>query len=158
MRHEGDAEAWLRVRAEGGEVPVEWADVPRSERPYLQAHGGPLSHGQLAAATRSQEPEAVEIEGLVATQPTVGLADALAYADDPDRKRKGATNPKTGALIDLPIVVELEGERYIHDGHHRLMAALARGERYADARVVDADSAALEAWARGRSGEDEAED
>ena len=41
---------------------------------------------------------------------------------------------------DHPIVVKIGGRHIIYDGHHRATAAVLRGEKAIDARVVDLDS------------------
>jgi hypothetical protein len=52
----------------------------------------------------------------------------------------GTRAPGHGALIDLPIIVKMGGELFVHDGHHRLSAAHLRGEATARVRLVDLDA------------------
>lgn len=41
--------------------------------------------------------------------------------------------------IDAPVVVRINGVDYIHDGHHRLAAEVARGRASARARLINLD-------------------
>lgn len=134
--------------ADGNEIDHGWKSVPHDARPYLQSHGGPLSHRQLADLSHGAPVEQVRLSKLVATQDDVGLKEVERYVEDPDAKaKKGIINATSGALVDMPIVVDWHGKQYIHDGHHRLFAQRLMGAKEAGARVIDADAVALGRWA-----------
>ena len=78
----------------------------------------------------------VDLSALYATQRHVNegrFVDYLTSGDLPpsDRAVRG------GARVDLPIVVCLDGCLFIHDGHHRLTRAWARGDEEAPVIFVD---------------------
>lgn len=147
--------------ARADDIDHGWPSVPHDERPYLQSHGGPLSHRQLSEMSHGAPVQMVRLADLTATQESVGSDEVERYVEDPERKlKKGVVNPKNGMLIDMPLVVLWRDEAYIHDGHHRLFAARTQGDEEAPARVVDADAAAFAKWAERRGdaqGEEEAE-
>lgn len=93
----------------------------------------------------------IELSDLVATQPTVDPDEVAWFVDNPAFRAPVGTRNKFGLLIDLPLVVQRGGQELIHDGHHRLSAAVVRGEQTAEVRYLDLDldGPALARWARG---------
>ncbi len=79
----------------------------------------------------------VPLAELTAIQRTVNLERLEQHARDPKLNRPGLRSPGHGGLVDLPIVVRQGGKSFLHDGHHRSVGALLRGERSVRARVVD---------------------
>ena len=85
------------------------------------------------------EPVAVPLSELHATQERVN-AERVAQHLDGQVYAPGARAPGHGGLVDFPIVVRVNGQLHLHDGHHRAAAAHARGDRTIQARVVDVDA------------------
>lgn len=84
------------------------------------------------------EPQDVPLAELTATQARVN-DERVAQHLDQQLYAEGTRAPGHGGLVDFPIVVRLNGQLYLHDGHHRAAAAYARGDRSIRARVVDVD-------------------
>lgn len=80
--------------------------------------------------------ERVPLRGLHAIQHSVKPARVEQYIRDPELQGHTATHPKAGTPTNYPIVVEKDGIRYIHDGHHRLTAKELEGKGYAKVRLV----------------------
>lgn len=96
--------------------------------------------------------ESVKLDELVATQPTVDPAEVKRFSKEPPDVPKGKRNLR-GMLIDMPTVFIRDGEKRIFDGHHRLAAAMQRGEETAPARVIDLDAfrgSGVSTWASRR--------
>lgn len=72
------------------------------------------------------KPRPVLITDLTPTQPAVTI-DRLLHLQE-------GGEPETGD--PYPHVVDHEGRLYVHDGHHRYVIALIRGEASFPARVV----------------------
>lgn len=79
----------------------------------------------------------VPIGELTAIQGSVNAERLQRHLEDPRLIPKGARTPSSGMLKDRPVVVRLGDKSYLHDGHHRVLAAMLRGERDIKARVVD---------------------
>jgi hypothetical protein len=97
-----------------------------------------VSNREMNSLIASAPKRTIPLEGLHAIQHSVSaekLREHLLHPIEP-----GATHPKTGTPVDLPIVVQHEGIRSIWDGHHRLVAAKLRGASSAKVRFVDLDS------------------
>lgn len=77
------------------------------------------------ALGRKNELRTVSLDQLIPTQPEVGTAGVRKYATNPDSKQ--ASRPLK--------VIDYEGRLYVEDGHHRLVAAAARGDTEVLARV-----------------------
>ena len=90
----------------------------------------------IAAKSADAPIEDVAIRSLVATQKHVNTERLIDHATNPSLIPQGARASGAGGLIDLPTVVEIDGKKFIHDGHHRSMAAKLRGEDTIKARVI----------------------
>lgn len=124
----------------GDGVPVPWP--VRDARPRLS-----VPTAAFDKLVERAPVERVTLSELVATQPTVDPAEVARFAKDPPDVAKGKRNAR-GMLVDLPTVFRRDGELRIFDGHHRLAAAVQRGETTAPARVVDLDGVSgLARWA-----------
>lgn len=82
----------------------------------------------------------IQLSAIKGIQGTVNRERLNQHLKDPRLIPDGARAPGHGAAIDLPIVVKLGGEYYVHDGHHRLTASHLRGELDARVRLVDLDA------------------
>jgi hypothetical protein len=80
----------------------------------------------------------VPLHGLKGIQHSVRQATVEKYIDNPVVK-PGTRHLGHGGLVDFPIVIQQDGERYIHDGHHRLTAQALLGETMAEVRFVNFD-------------------
>lgn len=100
-----------------------------------------LSNRQINEAIRKAPVERVPLEGLHAIQHSVKAPRVQQYIADPHLMKPGTTNPKSKTPIDVPVVVERDGKRWIHDGHHRLTAEKLRGKTVARVRLVSLDKA-----------------
>jgi len=94
--------------------------------------------------------EQVPIDKLTATQATVRPAEVALLSETSAEVKPGRRSPKTGLLVDRPIVVKRNGKFLILDGHHRTAAAKERGEKTIGARVLDLSggSKGLSTWAK----------
>lgn len=79
--------------------------------------------------------ETVRLDELHSIQHSVVPARVKLYIVDPARVPNGKRGDH-GGLVDFPIVIEHEGVKYIHDGHHRLTALWLRGKETAQVRYV----------------------
>ncbi len=150
------AKALRRVRrwmANGGTEMWHGFPVAPEGKPFLTGRGrkGVTSIYDLTRWSRTAPAEVVPLEGLVATQPNVNLRDVAAYLENPNLKEERGYYGKSGALVDLPLVVRWDGTDYIHDGHHRLTAARLSGENEATVRMLDLDARGQAAWATRRA-------
>lgn len=84
--------------------------------------------------------ETVDLASLTGIQRTVNAERLAQHLEDENLIPEGQRSPHAGMLTDLPVVVKVDGQNYIHDGHHRATAAWVRGERAIGARVVDLDA------------------
>jgi hypothetical protein len=84
----------------------------------------------------------VAIAGLTAIQNTVNAERLEGYLENPHLTPVGARGVHTGMKKDLPVIVKKAGKSFIHDGHHRIVAAALRGEKAIKARVVNLEGAA----------------
>lgn len=83
--------------------------------------------------------KSIDLEELTGIQRTVKVERLQQHLDDEDLIPEGKRSEHGSMLIDMPVVVKIGGETYLHDGHHRATAAWVRGERAVGARVVDLD-------------------
>ena len=102
---------------------------------YLSA----VKEAGIARLSRKAPVGRVRLDAIKGIQGTVNRERLNQHLRDPRLIPDGARGSGNGALIDLPIVVKLGGEYYVHDGHHRLTAAHLRGEVDARVRLVDLD-------------------
>lgn len=82
---------------------------------------------------------ALPISSLTALQEYVRTWEVKAFAKDPDLRADGqgsGSRDEDGYANDYPIVIAWRGGRYIWDGHHGITAAIVRGDREVEARLV----------------------
>jgi hypothetical protein len=94
--------------------------------------------GAIRDAIRDAPIKRVDLAGLHAIQQSIQTSVVWKYLEDPDAA-SGRVNARTKTPSDLPIVVQQDGVRYIHDGHHRLTAEKLRGATTARVRFIDFD-------------------
>lgn len=82
----------------------------------------------------------VALRDLHGIQKTVNVERLAQHLEDENLVPEGKRSANAGMLIDLPVVVKMGGELFLHDGHHRATAAWVKGERAIGARVVDLDN------------------
>lgn len=138
------AKADVRAQAQD-----ELRDLPTSDRGYgtevpfpyaeREAYKQGLSNRGVREAIESAPITRIPIQNLNAIQRTIRARTVREYIEDPDLVPEGTRHARHKGLVDLPIVVQRGGIRYIHDGHHRLTAAKLRGEDAATVRLVDLD-------------------
>lgn len=149
----GDLMTWARAHARG--LPQDRAEV-RAQALEPGLYEGTAKH-PFPVADREKYLESVRAKGIArlslrapvgrirldaikGIQGTVNRERLGQHLKDPRLIPDGTRAPGHGALIDLPIVVKLGGEYFLHDGHHRLTAAHLRGEVDARVRLVDLDA------------------
>jgi len=81
----------------------------------------------------------IRLDALKGIQKTVNSERLGQHLQNPMMVETGSRASGSGALVDLPIIVKIGGEYYVHDGHHRLTASHLRGEQDARVRLVDLD-------------------
>lgn len=101
------------------------------------AYKGGRTNSEINAAIARASLKEVPLDGLRAIQHSVKAAAVLKYLDDPSTPSRQRT---AFVPVDHPIVVQSGGERFIHDGHHRLTAHFLRGDERAKVRFVDFDA------------------
>lgn len=138
-RHPSTAKASKRVQKlpesetkRGKAVPFPYKDAKKT---YLADFDGKEINRAIEGASVRRVP----LAGLHAIQHSVNADRVQDYIDHPDIIPKGARHPRHRGKIDHPIVVEYQGTRYIHDGHHRLTARKLAGAKDADVRFVNLD-------------------
>jgi hypothetical protein len=116
------------------------AQVPWSFR-NRKAYKGAVPPSAIRAAIREAPIEDVDLTDpkLFSIQHSVSRERVREYLDNPDLA-KGRVNPKSKTPADVPIVIQYGGERFIHDGNHRLTAAYLEGRTTEPARLVDLDA------------------
>ena len=93
--------------------------------------------GHLAEQIKVAPVQGVSLKGVRTIQRSVNPERVLHFLRHPGQlghARNGHWGP-----VDLPIIVQAGGQRWIHDGHHRATAAILRGESGVRARFVDLD-------------------
>ena len=98
-----------------------------------------FTNEEINHAINSAPVKIIRIAGLHAIQHSVRGDRVEEYIKHPNLLEEGQRSPKHKGLIDLPIVVQYRGIRYIHDGHHRTTAEWALGHNKVEARFVDLD-------------------
>lgn len=101
-----------------------------------------ISTRELNAKIDAAPIKSVPVSGLVAIQHTVNADRVAQHLEDFGLHGKGARHSVHGGVIDVPIVVQKNGTKYLHDGHHRTTAEILLGGRRIRARYVDLDNAA----------------
>jgi hypothetical protein len=95
--------------------------------------------GHLAPEIRGAPVLLVPLQGVRTIQRSVNPDRVAQYLRNPDLMRPGQLG-KHGGLVDLPIVVRAGGVDRIHDGHHRVLSNILRGETSVRARYLDLDA------------------
>lgn len=109
-------------------------------------YGNRVSEEQRTAAPVTDVP----IAGLHSVQEGVYRERVRQYLLHPEMLDQPGRRNRGGYTTDVPIVVEYQGKRYLHDGHHRVVAARMLGEDTVRARVVPITRGqAMRAWAKG---------
>jgi len=147
----------LRWAKAGGPPPTTPADVPPSPKAAAalellspadapgrrkiplpigsgSAYSG-IPHSEMHKRIREAPVQRVPVEKLSSNgQRSVSEAGVARYFDRPRSRAKdqGGDHP-----VDKPIVVKSGGQHVTYDGHHRIAAAILKGETHIDARVVD---------------------
>ncbi len=110
--------------------------LPFTDRVYYKQD---FTDAQINNAIRQAPIKTVPIKGLRAIQHSVQRDRVRQYIDNPnlaEGKRSDADTP-----ADFPVVIQYRGDRYIHDGHHRIVADKLQGIKSAAVRLVKLDSA-----------------
>ncbi len=109
-----------------GGIVYRFPDDGQTQRPY--------DGNQLAAALKKQKPELTEVSStsLIATQDILDRKPLLFHLNNASQQGQGKR--------DI-IVASFKGKQYIADGHHRVAAALLRGDKSVKVRVVKMDHA-----------------
>lgn len=133
-----------------GSIPVPFDSTDDRENIYTKV----LPRPAFISAVDKAPVKKIPIDGLVATQPTVAEKGVEGYMRG-EKASPGRRND-VGLLTDKPLVVQRDGVRYIHDGHHRLTADKLEGKQEAEVRLLDLDDPVttrtpLASWARRRS-------
>lgn len=138
---------------------VLWAQkgiLPKAERYLDEADGGRLfvpfpvadreaykasiARAGVAGRTIGADVVEVAIASLKAIQRTVSDARLLQYERGDVPLVPGIRAAGHGAIVDVPIVVRIGGQNYLHDGHHRTVAAWLAGADFVSARLIDLDA------------------
>lgn len=142
-----DLSQWARARAPKVVRAKSCADaLPMADNhkgkavpfPYLDraAYKEHFTNRQINEAIEKAPIKSVPLTGLHAIQHSVKASKVKDYISEPDAVPKGARDPKHKGLVDYPIVIEWDGKRFIHDGHHRLTALKLSGKKAAKMRLV----------------------
>jgi hypothetical protein len=116
----------------GASLPWEFVD----REAYKENH----DDAEINAAIKKAPIVEVRLDELHSIQHSVKAPKVAYYLDHQDMPKAGTLHPKAGTPIDLPVIIEQDGIKYIHDGHHRLMAQWLLGESRAEVRLVDFDA------------------
>ena len=90
----------------------------------------------IAEKTNTAGVEDVALSELTATQQHVNTQRLIEHATNPMLIAPGTRASGTGGVIDVPTVVVTNGNKVLHDGHHRCVAAKLKGETTIKARVI----------------------
>lgn len=150
-----DLMTWARAHAAG--LPSDRAGV-RARTLENGAHEGTAKHPfpvadreqylqmvrptGIAALSHKATIGRIRLDGIKGIQGSVNRERLNQHLANPNLIPEGTRAPGHGMLIDLPVIVKLGNEYYVHDGHHRLTAAHLRGEQDARVRLVDLDAMA----------------
>jgi ParB-like nuclease domain len=118
-----------------GKAKVMWPSVDKAQYEAMLA-----PHGSIAARTHNAPVAKVRLDQLQAIQHSVNVERLGQHLADPHIYKEGQKGSGHGGLVDLPVVVQKNGQLYIHDGHHRLMAQHLRGLPTAKVRLVNLDA------------------
>lgn len=109
--------------------------------PYASriAYKEDFTNQEINQAIENAPVKLIRIAGLHAIQHSVKDDRVNEYVKHPELVLEGQRHPRHKGLVDLPIVIQYQGMRFIHDGHHRTTAAWALGESKIEARFVNLD-------------------
>ena len=113
--------------------------VPGGKDEYHAACAKAGFPGHLAPEIKNAPVVDVVIGPYRSVQHSVNPDRCAQYIHKPDLQPPGAVGVH-GGPIDQPIIVKAGGVPYVHDGNHRIAAAVLRGERTFKARYVDLDT------------------
>lgn len=105
---------------------------------YHEACAKAGNAGHLSPDIKAAPIVEVPLAGIHTIQSSVNPDRVLQYLRNPGLTPPDAVG-KHGGPVGFPIVVKAGGVRYHHDGLHRMVAAILRGERTIKARFVDLD-------------------
>ena len=111
-----------------------FATVPREK--YLSMI---KPFGSIAKRTHDAPIALVNLHELTGIQESINAERLNQHASNPKLVPEGTRAAGHGGLVDRAVVVRHGGKLYIHDGHHRLTAAVLRGATTAKVRFVDLD-------------------
>lgn len=98
------------------------------------------SNEQINAAIDKAPIKSITLKGLHSFQHSVRPERVAQYIEHPNLIPKGQTHAKHGGIVDAPIVVIVDKQRYVWDGNHRLTADYLEGASTASVRLVDLDA------------------
>jgi hypothetical protein len=98
-----------------------------------------VDHDEMHRLIKKAPVERVLLKGLVSNGQESVRTDQVAHYIS-NKGDKGTRHGK--ASTDHPIVVRVGGKEVVFDGHHRVTAAMLRGEKDIRARHVDLDAKA----------------
>lgn len=132
----GSAASWVRgalaripkIKPGIIESPLRWAN----KSAYESRH----SNKEINAGIKAAPIESVPINQLTGIQPGVVKVRVEEFIENPDAVPPGTKHERAGTPVDLPVVIEDNGKKYLHDGHHRTAASVIRGLTRIRARVV----------------------
>lgn len=90
----------------------------------------------FASAVHMAPLRTVNVEDLIATQPTVDPDVVANFVAHPDCARASGKRHQDGRPIDLPLVIHSEGKLFLYDGHHRCTAARLRHDEKIVVRLL----------------------
>jgi hypothetical protein len=138
-RHPGRSEAKEKIEraplsstAHGKVVPFPYADKEEYKKDF--------SNSEINQAIDSAPKRSIPIAGLHAIQHSVKADRVQEYIDHPNIVPEGQRHPVHRGVVDVPIIIQYKGKRYIHDGHHRTTGEMLLGKKDILARFVDLDS------------------
>lgn len=107
--------------------------------PFLDRKGyqAGRTNKEINAAIHEAPKTIVPLEGLHAIQHSVKPEKLRYHLEHP--RASGVFHPDAGTPVDLPVIIQANGIKYIHDGHHRLTVDKLRGMKSARVRLVDFD-------------------
>jgi hypothetical protein len=104
------------------------------------AYKDDFTNQEINAAIENAPIKLIKIAGLHAIQHSIKPERAEEYIKHPNLLEPGQRSPKHKGLVDVPIVIQYQGLRFLHDGHHRTTAAWALGETKIEARYANLDA------------------
>jgi len=147
----GDVRLWAKKRAASAEqVAKDKAEqLANGDKTGTAKHPFPVADRDaylasikgsgIAARTLKAPLVPVRLSELSGTQKTINRERLEAHMENPSMVKPGTLASGSGAKVDAPIVVKKNGQKFIHDGHHRLTVAALRGQEQVPVRLIDLD-------------------